>query len=78
MINYIRRQVQEQPELANTKTYSLTGNEPFWNDDTLLQSVLEDDALLHGKAVIKKKKDIPRNNGAMVLTIILVFCTISF
>ncbi|CAO3591205.1 unnamed protein product [Absidia cylindrospora] len=47
MINHIRRQVKEHPELADTKSYALTGNESFWNDDSLLQSVLEDDALLH-------------------------------
>ncbi|KAL0084767.1 C2H2-type zinc finger transcription factor [Phycomyces blakesleeanus] len=47
MLNYIRKQVKENPELANTKEYKLTGKETFWEDDTLLQPVLEDDALLH-------------------------------
>ncbi|KAI8341361.1 S-adenosyl-L-methionine-dependent methyltransferase [Chlamydoabsidia padenii] len=47
MINHIRRQAQQQPELAEIKNYSLTGQEAFWDDDSLLQPVLEDDALLH-------------------------------
>jgi protein arginine N-methyltransferase 3 len=50
MINHIRKQVQQQPELADTKTFSLTGQEAFWDDDSLLQPVLEEDALLHGNA----------------------------
>lgn len=50
MINYIRKQAQEQPELlSETKEYGFTGKEEFWNDDALLQPVLNDDALLHGK-----------------------------
>ncbi|KAI9031699.1 hypothetical protein CLU79DRAFT_694099, partial [Phycomyces nitens] len=47
MLNYIRKQVKENPELASTKEYKLTGKETFWEDDALLQPVLEDDALLH-------------------------------
>ncbi|CAO3642513.1 unnamed protein product [Cunninghamella blakesleeana] len=48
MINYIRKQAQEKPELlSETKEYEFTGKEEFWNDDTLLQPVLDDDALLH-------------------------------
>ncbi|SAL98208.1 hypothetical protein [Absidia glauca] len=47
MINHIRKQVQQQPELADTKSFSLTGQEAFWDDDSLLQPVLEEDALLH-------------------------------
>ncbi|ORX45302.1 S-adenosyl-L-methionine-dependent methyltransferase [Hesseltinella vesiculosa] len=47
MINYIRKQALQQPELATTTDYSLTGQESFWDDDTLLQPVLEEDALLH-------------------------------
>ncbi|KAI8142597.1 S-adenosyl-L-methionine-dependent methyltransferase [Fennellomyces sp. T-0311] len=46
MINYIRKQVLLKPDLANTKEFSLTGSEDFWDDDELLQPVLEDDALL--------------------------------
>ncbi|KAI9306697.1 S-adenosyl-L-methionine-dependent methyltransferase [Cunninghamella echinulata] len=47
MINYIRREAQEHPELSEIKEYGFTGKESFWNDDTLLQPVLDDDALLH-------------------------------
>ncbi|KAI9498210.1 S-adenosyl-L-methionine-dependent methyltransferase [Zychaea mexicana] len=46
MINYIRKQVLLKPDLANTKEFTLTGTEDFWEDDELLQPVLEDDALL--------------------------------
>ncbi|KAL1936526.1 hypothetical protein VTP01DRAFT_660 [Rhizomucor pusillus] len=46
MINYIRKQVLSRPDLATTKEFVLTGQEDFWDDDELLQPVMEDDALL--------------------------------
>ncbi|KAI7858484.1 S-adenosyl-L-methionine-dependent methyltransferase [Circinella umbellata] len=46
MINYIRKQVVLKPDLASTKEFTLTGQEEFWEDDELLQPVMEDDALL--------------------------------
>lgn len=46
MINHIRKQVLAQPELADAKNYAFTGSEDFWENDELLQPVLENDALL--------------------------------
>lgn len=42
--------MQLKPDLANTKEFKLTGEEDFWEDDELLQPVMEDDALLFGNA----------------------------
>ena len=51
MINYIRKQVILKPDLASTKEFVLTGQEEFWEDDELLQPVMEDDALLFGNVL---------------------------
>ncbi|CDS11451.1 hypothetical protein LRAMOSA03714 [Lichtheimia ramosa] len=61
MINYIRKQVQLKPDLANTKEFKLTGEEDFWEDDELLQPVMEDDALLFAFEELEIADDIPED-----------------
>ncbi|KAF7729840.1 hypothetical protein EC973_003574 [Apophysomyces ossiformis] len=46
MINYIRHQVLTHPDLATTKSFTITGSEPFLENDEFLKPVLENDALL--------------------------------
>ncbi|KAG0175758.1 hypothetical protein DFQ29_007058 [Apophysomyces sp. BC1021] len=46
MINYIRQQALTQPDLAATKTFTMSGCEKFLENDEFLKPVLENDALL--------------------------------
>ncbi|GAA5801384.1 S-adenosyl-L-methionine-dependent methyltransferase [Helicostylum pulchrum] len=59
MINYIRKQVQINPDLATAKEFKLTGSEPFWTQDEYLQPVLTDDALLFAFEELEDLEDQP-------------------
>ncbi|KAK9721401.1 hypothetical protein K7432_003431 [Basidiobolus ranarum] len=47
LINYIRKEVEEKPGMESATELKFTGTEPFFQDDSFLKPVLEEDALLY-------------------------------
>ncbi|KAM3584074.1 hypothetical protein VKS41_004041 [Umbelopsis sp. WA50703] len=47
MINYIRKQVINNPDLGNSQPFTITGSEKFLTEDQYLAPALEEDGLLY-------------------------------
>ncbi|KAI8367011.1 S-adenosyl-L-methionine-dependent methyltransferase [Choanephora cucurbitarum] len=58
LINYIRQQVKANPQLSAIDM-TFTGQEPFWKQDSYLQPVLEDDALLFALDELEDEPEQP-------------------
>ncbi|KAI8378976.1 S-adenosyl-L-methionine-dependent methyltransferase [Blakeslea trispora] len=58
LINYIRQQVKSNPHVSAIDM-KFTGQEPFWKDDSYLQPVLQDDALLFALDELEEEEEQP-------------------